>query len=302
MFFEPPKDETRLKKTLSLELDMLSDADHIEMAEIKVLLDQQSTFSVESKLRLLDPSLIRKITIHSPALNAILAKPTALHTQTWSMLLKKGSYPSFVIHSLDGKEELSILSQYLAAYYLVQSKQHEADNPLKAAVCLDRACEYGLFDALKKRINLNADKLSTSVASPAILKEFQSDTDRIANLYWSIGHLHAARTSENIVLETTVEASDQAQPFFVKAVTHLLWAKELSQFKNLTENRLITSAILGDKGLDIFGYSSWELAEQDLLSHVDSKQTPHESLMAEVKLTVLDLVRTLYSSIGSPRS
>jgi hypothetical protein len=275
--------------------EMNAEAEKVR-TELRTLMSSGSTEKLHKKLRTIDQMIIYKICVNDTELKAIFETENSTHENTWIKVLQRQKYPGYKIISIDGDDKVPIISQYLGAYLLNQSRLLENKSPILSSVYLDKACEYGIFNALKKRIAQNQEKIVNHTATRENLDTFFKDIDRISNLYWGIGCLHSARvllnTGNLIVNQNEFGSLSEARVYHELAAQKFLWAKELSTYSSLIQNKHAIASICGEAGLAKFGFESWQSADADIFKYVDNSLTPHADMRTLIQSSVYDHVKT----------
>jgi hypothetical protein len=108
--------------------------------------------------------------------------------------LHEDSFPAQLV-ALDGSEKYSATTiDNSIMFFQDYLKSNGEDTSL-----LDKACLNGLYHALAKRCEINRDILKNDEITDEVLlskakKELLEDTQKLGNLYWSLGYAYACRT------------------------------------------------------------------------------------------------------------
>jgi hypothetical protein len=288
------------RKDLLAKLVKLNDEEQkeLESAEKTILSGSKRARFLLASETLTDFNHIEKLfkfSVNSACFKTFCLENEFSHIDTWKTILKMLSYSGEDVISLDRKEVISIFDQYLGAYFYSEYLRFKAGDksiePAQAELYLDLASEKGLFNALVARCEYNRGRIKSSNISNEMqtdaLTQLKSDAKRLGNLYWVVGLLHASLVLLDIgnyfANEESASTDVLAHTLQKTAAKKFLQAQELSIYKALDQNEKIVKNICGKKGLMIFEFSDWDVAQAFFLQHVDSARAPHDTLIAEAR-------------------
>lgn len=239
---------------------------------------------------------------NSPIFQEFCQKNEFLHKDNWIEVLEILGYPGEDIVSVnqdpEQKEVISILDQYFAAHclseYLSFMEGEKEMDPALGRFYLDVACEFGLFNALVVRCELNQAKIKNPQALDRertdALTQVELDGKRLGNLYWGVGYLHAALVFLDIgnylANQNNEDTALIAHTFQKSAVKSFTQGKELCLFKALPQNERIIKTICGKNGLEVFEFRDWDSAQTFFLSHLNPDLGPYEDFISDARTEI----------------
>ncbi len=195
-------------------------------------------------------------------------------------------FPAQLI-ALDGSEEYSATTIDRS---IVSFQQYLKSNE-KDSSQLDKACQNGLYHALTKRCEINREILKNDAITDEdqlskAKKQLFEDTEKLGNLYWTLGYAYASRTllnianhleekqkkiglgiikikgGDKIALEEKIE--EEKEIFYHFAAVDVIRATELIQ--EPTSLYIMTSMFGGLEKTDL-GWKDPGKAKDDVLGH-----------------------------------
>jgi hypothetical protein len=207
-----------------------------------------------------------------------------------SVKLVAEGHPGYGVTSVDGADYYPPYTIYKSIFFFNKYKQSQ-DRSM-----LDQACEWGLFKALVKRCDINTDIMigNDESAKAAAYVELVVDLAQLGHLYWSVGFIHAARIYLDIAnhydqkhkAEYGDESSEEGY-LPMAAAYHDEAARNYHRARFLfsqPQSQNVSVVVYREKGLRACGWDSVELAEKDILSHVE--ETRNSAILKEVQLEI----------------
>jgi hypothetical protein len=222
---------------------------------------------------------------------------TADEEKKLSAKLTESGYPGNGVTSVDGSQHYPPFTIYKSLFFFKKyAENHDRDM-------LNQACEWGLFDALVKRCELNqaAIKESNDSEKMTAKSELLADLDKLGNLYWSVGYIHSARILLDIAnyydQKNKEECGGTTSPeegYLAMATSyHEEAARNYYRAKFLLSQPIslqITALIYQERGLKACGWDSVEKAEEDILVHVE--KTRSHNILKEVQVDIVNSLRS----------
>jgi len=226
------------------------------------------------KTKSLDMEKIFKFAETSPLFKSVCEDRLLPHNKSWSAALQKKEHLYFEIKSLDTSDSVSISSLCLGEFCMYKYREAENTTPKIAFLStfwLDQACKLGVFHALTTRLKDTVDEIKRNQSLPMDSTGFENDLNRVADLYGTMGQLHAARIYLDVGL--FLKNADYQK----KAALHFLCGKILLENKDIHQTNRVFTILTKNKGLDAFNYSNWTDAENQFLTPIADQAKSLES-------------------------
>jgi hypothetical protein len=182
----------------------------------------------------------------------------------WTTLLSEKEYPNFSIDSQD-KTTYTPFQLWLGAFL------KSTFDTTKNLTLLNKACEYGSFEALTTRLQMNISKFDLSNPDRQLMKSIIDDCLQLGNVYFALGYVQAAqflwKKVNDYVKSTATNGATEPDAFAkscYKIVLECLYrAEDLSE--NSTSKKL-SAVVYPNKNLaDAHGFDSIQDAIAKLL-------------------------------------
>jgi hypothetical protein len=217
---------------------------------------------------------IFKFSENNPDFKKLCQMLSLPHMNNWAAILREKQYPHFTLPPLDKTKPIKVSDLYFSAFFLSQS--NKASSPAAKIYWLNRACEYGLFQAQVARTNRTIgnikDAAYTMRAREKAISDLISDMRSTCNIYGAAGYFHSALLLKE--LGSFYSASDDSENRDSEklcnesAAEHFFCGKIL--YEEFDEKNVRLFDILTKKqGLAAFGFDKIETGQSEFLASVD---------------------------------
>jgi hypothetical protein len=188
------------------------------------------------------------------------------------------------LFSLDGKEDIAPKDIKMGGIFFENYKKTSNRD------LLDKACEKGCFHALALRITHNKLVITSGNHSPEEIKAatqtLLNDLNRLANLYWSVGHIHACRIFLQLGDHFHKNNDAQKAATYWEESARMFYMAKLLMRLDVSENLRIV--VYKGKDYTASGFPSIEAAETTTTNHL--AQGMRETLFSHAQNRVKDMV------------
>jgi hypothetical protein len=225
-----------------------------------------------------------KFSENSSTFKDFIQKPDCALTQYWPAYLKKKGCIAENLTYSHGKKH-TLYDEYLGAYLFSEYLKNKDSNRDHARKYLDLACEHGLFQALRRRCQLDLHIIShtkNDQERSLALGQVMQDAALLSSLYGSIGHFYAAKflnTLGKYYLSLNNDDFASTAHYFLKLAAESFYiGKELFSNQASPGEKAIIQTICGKDGLLHFKFQSWQKAEDYFFEKLDTKLSSRQDI------------------------